>query len=84
MRSCPGRSFDVPFEYGQHARLHRPDNGHVEPVVGEAFKPSRAEGLITADDQTSSPVRQLVQQEGPEPFGVDGWPWLFWVELAAP
>ena len=75
-RSWPGRSFDVPFEYGQHAGLHRPDNGDVEPVVSEAFKPSGAEGLVTADDQTRAPTRQFVQQEGPEPFCVGGWPWL--------
>ena len=84
LRSCPGRSFDLAFEYGQHAGLHRPDNRDVEPIVGEAFKPPRSEGLITADDKAGAVAGQLIKQEGPEPFGLGGWPWLLWVELAAP
>ena len=78
-----GRSFDIPLEYGQHAGLHRPDYGDIEPVVDGAFKPSRTEGLVTADDKTCAPARQLTQQEAPEPFRVGGWPWLLRVELAA-
>src|SRR5436190_5202115 len=84
LRSRPGRSFNVPFEYGQHAGLHRPDNRNIEPIVDEPLQPPRAEGLVPADDKTCAPVRQLIQQEGPEPFGVGGRPWLLWVDLAAP
>jgi integrase len=45
VRSGPGCSFDVAFEHGQHAGLHRPDNRDVEPIVGEALQPPWAEGL---------------------------------------
>jgi hypothetical protein len=41
---CLRRSFDVPLEHSQHARLHRPHNRDIEPIVDEAFKPSRADG----------------------------------------
>ena len=40
--SCTGRSFDIPFEHGQHPCLHNPDARDVEPIDDEAFKPLRA------------------------------------------
>jgi hypothetical protein len=58
--SCVGRLFDVPFEYGQHACLHDPDNGWEEPRDDETSKPSRAEGFVTTDNETRAPARQLI------------------------
>jgi hypothetical protein len=49
--------FDIPLEYGQHPRLHNPDNR--EKGV-DASQPSRAKGLIATDDETCAPPRQLV------------------------
>ena len=63
--SCTGGSFDVSIEYGQHSCLHDPDNRGLEPVVEESSKPSRAESLITADNETGASARQLSQPEAP-------------------
>jgi hypothetical protein len=63
--SCRGSSFHVSLEYSQHSCLHDPDNRGVEPVVEEASKPSRAEGLIPADNEAGAPARQFSQQESP-------------------
>src|SRR5664280_510280 len=82
--SCIGRSFDIPLEHRQHARLHDPGDGDVEPVEDEASKPSWADCLVAADDKTCAPARQFVQQEAPEPFHVGRWPGLLRIEVAAP
>src|ERR1700680_3425795 len=83
VRSRIGCSLDVPLEHCHHACLHDPDHRDIEPRSDEALDPSRAEGLITADDKTSAPPRQLLELEGPESLDVGGWPCLLWVEVAA-
>src|SRR5664279_791810 len=81
--SCIGRLFDVPLEHYQHARLHYPGDGDVEPVEDEASKPTWTDGLVAANDQTRVPARKLVQQEAPKTFHVGPRPELLRIEGAA-
>ena len=83
MRSYTSRSFDIPLEHDQHACLHDPRDGDVEPIDDEALNPSWADGLVAADDQACSSARQFVQHKAPESFDVGRWPRLLRIQVAA-